>query len=247
MREINLREDEKITCEAVKSNVVKYVCFLIMGIVGFLILNYVMSLVSMTIVDIVKIILLFAIEIIIFAYPIIRIKNTELCYTNKRVIGKTGIFIIDTLNTPLSKVNNVHIRKSILGYGTIVIATSSKNYKFKYISNVEELRDKLMEEIEQYEQEKIKVVKEKRTNTNQQLRNTQKENIKNEHREFIKQARLISKIVLYLFTISGMVLGIITDNLINAILGIIIGWAIGALYWSIIMGITCIFENTEKQ
>lgn len=156
MEKINLREDEKVTCEAVKSNVVKYVCLSIMVIVGVLILSYVMSLDRMTLVDIAEIILLFAMDIILFAYPIIKIKRTELFYTNKRVIGKTGIFTIDTLNTPLSKVNNVHIRKSIFGYGTIVISSSSKNYNFKYISNVEELRDKLMEEIEQYEQEKMK-------------------------------------------------------------------------------------------
>ena len=83
------------------------------------------------------------------------IKNMRLYYTDKRVIGKVGTISIKTLDTPINKVNNIYASNSILGFGTIRISSSSGEYIFRYVKNVDELKNGIMEEIEKYEQNKI--------------------------------------------------------------------------------------------
>lgn len=91
---------------------------------------------------------------------IIKIKTTVLVYTEKRIIGKTGLINITALASPLNKINNVEVQQGlwgrILGYGKIEIHTSSKDYYYKGIEKPDEFRLKVMEQIEISENERIK-------------------------------------------------------------------------------------------
>ena len=64
---------------------------------------------------------------------------TELAYTNKRIIGKRGLFTTTILDAPIEKINDVYIKQTLFGkifqYSSIVISTSSSRYKFKYLKN----------------------------------------------------------------------------------------------------------------
>lgn len=73
--------------------------------------------------------------------------TTELVVTNKRVIGKTGIFNIKILDTPIKKVNNVMTKTTFFGrifkYSTIFIQTSSNYYCFKFVENAERVKNQI--------------------------------------------------------------------------------------------------------
>lgn len=92
--------------------------------------------------------------------PIIHILTTELCITNKKVIGKTGVFKIKTLDSPLNKINNFSIEQGLVGrllkYGTVRIDTSSGMYEFKYIHDPDKFKRKLTDQINAYEEEKLR-------------------------------------------------------------------------------------------
>ncbi len=100
-------------------------------------------------------ILFLCIGLIPYLCSIAKVKKTELYYTNKRVCGKSGIFSQKMLDTPLEKINTIYIKKSILGYYNIVIASSSGNHTFSNINNAEQLKEGILEEIERYNQEKV--------------------------------------------------------------------------------------------
>lgn len=141
-----LRKGEKVTCEATIGSIAS---------IGYVILTVIAIIVAFSIPNPI-ILILCGIVCLFGIYQMLQIKNIELYYTNKRVVGKTGILNVKSLDTPLNKVNNVSVQSNILGYGTVTISSSSGNYHFKYITNAEEIRNGLMEEIEKYEQEKIK-------------------------------------------------------------------------------------------
>lgn len=141
-----LRKGEKVTCEATISSMPSIV-YVILTVIAIIVA---FSSPSVGVLTICGILCLF------FIYQILFIKNIELYYTNKRVVGKTGILNIKSLDTPLNKINNVSVQNSVFGYGIITITSSSGNYRFGYITNAEEIKNGLMEEIEKYEQEKIK-------------------------------------------------------------------------------------------
>lgn len=136
-------KNEKVIAQATISDIV-IVFWLICGIIDFIIFCAMPQL----------FIILVPI-LIICVYQIVRARKIELYCTNKRVVGKTGVFFTQILDTPLNKVNNVAISKGIF-CSNIEISSSSKQYVFNYIANAEELRNTLMEEIEKYEQAKIK-------------------------------------------------------------------------------------------
>lgn len=90
------------------------------------------------------------------------IKNhtTELCVTNKKIMGKTGVFSTKTMESPLNKINNVTINESLGGkiynYGTVTISTSSGVYHYESVSCPEQFRSALMQQIDMFEEDKIK-------------------------------------------------------------------------------------------
>lgn len=91
---------------------------------------------------------------------LIKMVTTELGFTNKNFIGKTGLINTKVMNSPLNKVNNVSVQSGlwgkIFGYGTVYVNSASGSYNFKYIANADSFRTNLLNAIEQYEQDKIK-------------------------------------------------------------------------------------------
>lgn len=86
--------------------------------------------------------------------------NTRLALTNKRIYGKTGIINTKSMDSPISKINSVSVEQGFWGkvfrYSTISVSTSSGTYKFAYIKNADEFKEKTMEQIDAYENEKLK-------------------------------------------------------------------------------------------
>lgn len=91
---------------------------------------------------------------------LIRLLTTELGFTSRRVIGKTGLVNTRSLDAPLNKINNVAVERSIfgkiLGYGMVSITTSSGDYAFKGVKNPEALKSALMQQIDEFEQDRIR-------------------------------------------------------------------------------------------
>ncbi len=98
----------------------------------------------------------------LFTLPMQIIKNhkTELCVTNKKIFGKTGVFSTKTMESPLNKINNVTVNESLGGkifnYGTLTISTSSGVYRYDSVSYPEQFRSALMQQIDTFEEDKIK-------------------------------------------------------------------------------------------
>lgn len=86
--------------------------------------------------------------------------NTELTITDKRVLGKSGVFSRHSLDAPLNKIQNVAISSGILGkifnYGNIKIQTGGDALVFLCIKNPNEFKRFLMNQMEVYENERIK-------------------------------------------------------------------------------------------
>lgn len=103
--------------------------------------------------------LLFAIDICLFldSFKVcILLDTTELCFTNIRVIGKTGWIKTKSLDAPINKINDVSITQGLLGrifnYSTIIISTSSNKYFYKYIKEADDFKDELTNYINEYEE-----------------------------------------------------------------------------------------------
>ena len=92
--------------------------------------------------------------------PLISMFTTVLVFTNKRVIGKTGLIKTRELDSPLNKINNVLVTSGLVGkifnYSTVVITTSSGSYEFKRVSRGRAFRSALLAQIDQYEEDRIK-------------------------------------------------------------------------------------------
>ena len=82
-------------------------------------------------------------------------KAVEMVVTNKRVILKKGIFIHNTNELRLEKVESTNIKKSllglILGYGTIVFTgTGNKVIKFGGIDNPQKIKNEIDDIFDKY-------------------------------------------------------------------------------------------------
>ena len=90
----------------------------------------------------------------------LKIKNTELALSRKKLIGRLGTFSIKTMDSPLNKINNVSVDKSffgnILNYSKLTVSTSSGNYVYDYIVDADSFKNAVMEQIDLYESEKLK-------------------------------------------------------------------------------------------
>lgn len=140
--------EEKVLGEAKISSIIGS----IIGVLLFALL--ILCIVSFVILDngVIPSILCFVIFIWGVATVTIKVNTTKLYYTNKRVVGKSGLLSKQILDTPLNKVNTILVKKSILGYGTIIISSSSGKHKFNYIANAEQLKNGIMEEMDKYNQ-----------------------------------------------------------------------------------------------
>ncbi|MDR2199155.1 MAG: PH domain-containing protein [Deltaproteobacteria bacterium] len=83
--------------------------------------------------------------------------STELGFTDKRLIGKVGLFKVRSLLTPLNKINNVSGVSGYFGrifnYGSVQIYSSSGHFIYDFIVGHDEFITALMEQIHLYEKE----------------------------------------------------------------------------------------------
>jgi len=85
---------------------------------------------------------------------IIKNLTTELGFTNKKVLGKTGLINTNVMDAPLNKINTVLVKSGLWGkifnYGSVLVTTSSGKYVFKYLSKPNDFRKMLMNQIDNY-------------------------------------------------------------------------------------------------
>ncbi len=85
--------------------------------------------------------------------------NTSLIITTKRIKGKTGLFNVRELNSPLNKITGIEVNQSfterLLKCGNIVIVTASTKFEYKYIDKPFEFKEALYKQIEKYEDSRM--------------------------------------------------------------------------------------------
>lgn len=90
----------------------------------------------------------------------IRFNKTELAVTNKRIVGKIGVFNTKSLDAPLNKIQNTSAESKFFGkifnYGTVIINTAAGEYKFFGVKNVEAFKGMVMNQIEEYEEQRMR-------------------------------------------------------------------------------------------
>ena len=92
----------------------------------------------------------------------VRFKSTELAVTDKRVVGKVGVFNTKSLDAPLNKIQNASVTRTFWGrvfnYSTIKISTASESdgCYFPYIKSADAFKGMIMNQIEIYEEDRVK-------------------------------------------------------------------------------------------
>lgn len=103
---------------------------------------------------------LIVIPIVFIGFKVFVLKHVQLVLTDRRIYGKTGIINTKSVDSPISKINSVSIEQGFWGkvfhYSTVLISTSSGNYKFDFLKDAERFKEKTMEQIELYENDKLK-------------------------------------------------------------------------------------------
>ncbi len=91
--------------------------------------------------------------------------TSVLAVTNKKIYGRKGIIRVRELESPLNKIENIKVKRSITGrilkYGAVCITTTTGIYEFNYIKNAEDFRKTVMAQIEATEYDKMDVHAEK--------------------------------------------------------------------------------------
>lgn len=102
---------------------------------------------------------LIVIPIVFIGFKVFVLKHVQLVLTDRRIYGKTGIINTKSVDSPISKINSVSIEQGFWGkvfhYSTVLISTSSGNYKFDFLKDAERFKEKTMEQIELYENDKL--------------------------------------------------------------------------------------------
>lgn len=89
-------------------------------------------------------------------FGIASLKNTSLVLTNKRVIGRVGLFSKQSLDAPLSKITTVYVKKRMgEAHGIVNVSTAAGNFTYKAVANAEAFRDAVMNQIEIFDEERI--------------------------------------------------------------------------------------------
>lgn len=142
----SLNKNEIILCQAILNPIIRIPYFVVTLFWWIYIFNAKLS-------------EIFFINLLILAIGIVLVKDcfkicimldtTELCITNKRVIGKHGWLNTNTLDAPLNKINDINIKQSIIGkifnFSNIIISTSSNKYYFYFIKNSESFKNQFNE------------------------------------------------------------------------------------------------------
>lgn len=98
-------------------------------------------------------------DIVYVVLSVLRIKSVELGITNKKVIGKTGVIMANSLDTYLEKVDNISVSETlggkIFGYATVQICTTSAKLRFPYVVAAFDFKNVAMDQIERREHDKM--------------------------------------------------------------------------------------------
>ena len=90
----------------------------------------------------------------------VRYCKTELGITNKRIVGKVGVFNTKALDAPLNKIQNVAVTQPFFGkifnFGTVKINTAVGEYEFSGIASPDAFKGMIMAQIDQYEEDRVK-------------------------------------------------------------------------------------------
>ncbi len=90
----------------------------------------------------------------------IRFTRVELAVTNKRVIGKYGVFNTKSLDAPLNKIQNASCEQKFFGkifnFSTIKINTAAGEFAFDAIKAGEAFKGILLAQVDQYEEDRVK-------------------------------------------------------------------------------------------
>lgn len=74
--------------------------------------------------------------------------TTELVITNKRLIGKKGLFSTQTLEAPLNKITSISISKNISGhmfdFGKLNVSVFSDKYSYDFLDKPEQFKNYLL-------------------------------------------------------------------------------------------------------
>lgn len=105
-------------------------------------------------------ILCYGIGLIWFIPRLIRLLTTELSLSNKRLVGKYGLINTKQMDSPLNKINSISVESGLLGkifgYATITVNTSSTVYIFKNISQAENFKHTVLEEMNRFDEARVK-------------------------------------------------------------------------------------------
>lgn len=82
--------------------------------------------------------------------PLLEKVTSHFAITDKRVMLKTGILSVVSLENSITKVDSIQVEQSLLGrifgYGTVIVKTAGGNSDgFNYVSNPQEFRQKFNE------------------------------------------------------------------------------------------------------
>lgn len=101
-----------------------------------------------------------AFAVLYIIIKIIQISSIELGVTNKKIIGKTGVVIAQSLDTYLEKIDNFSISETlggkIFGYSTIQISTTSARLRFAYVKDAMTFKNTVMDAIDAREDERLR-------------------------------------------------------------------------------------------
>lgn len=91
---------------------------------------------------------------------LIKHANIELAVTNRRIVGKLGVFNTQALDSPLNKLQNCAVKQTFAGkifnYATVEITTAAGSYKFFGVKSGNDFKNTVMAQIDQFEEERIK-------------------------------------------------------------------------------------------
>ena len=137
--EKNLRENEKIIIEAK----IKYLPAIISCLFSrspFLIIGIIFAALGMAVGGI-----FFIVYFLTVIFHIFKLKSICLALTDKRLIGKIGVFSVKFIDVMIDKIDNVFIQSGFWGkifkYYTIKICSVSSTIEFKKISNAQEFKN----------------------------------------------------------------------------------------------------------
>lgn len=92
--------------------------------------------------------------------PVLRLTSMILVVTDKKLIGKKGVFLVNSIDAYLEKIDNISINESLIGqifhYATITVSTTNSTMEFQYISNAQKFKNTVMDCMDAYEDAKMR-------------------------------------------------------------------------------------------